>query len=82
MCKMIRSPWKRPCSPGGVALVVMMFTPIELPKRPCPLPHLPTPGSRGRRKKKTQVVSIYLYACELHALSQMQLREVSMMGIF
>jgi len=54
----------------------MMFTPIELPKRPCPSPACQHLAAVVGGKKKTQVVSIYLYACELHALSQMQLREV------
>ncbi len=36
-----------------------------------------SPTLRARSPIASQVVSIYLYACELHALSQMQLREVS-----
>ena len=92
MWNMIWSPWVKPGFLGGVALVVMMPTPIELPtgwsiaqipeNDLAPSPTWQHLAAVVGWKKKTQVVSIYLYACELHALSQMQLREVSMMGIF
>ena len=56
--------------PWGVGQCVLLSIFIVGCQRPTLAASRPPP-------RASQVVSIYLYACELHALSQMQLREVS-----
>lgn len=73
MCKMIRSPWKRPCFLGGGGLGCHDVYPYWVAKTTFPLPHLPTPGSRGRRKKKNAPAiagGVYLSLCLWTTCSQ------------